>query len=82
MQAAGQVTELEVPLQSRVAWLRSNYSYFEDEHKDMLMAKLDALTKTSGKKVCSPSANQNTGLQDQGKCTVQRHGTDAECSIR
>ena len=56
MQAAGQVTELEVPLQSRVAWLRSNYSYFEDEHKDMLMAKLDALTKTSGKKVCSPDA--------------------------
>ncbi len=52
MQAAAQVTELEVPLQSRVAWLRKNYSYFEDEHKDLLMAKLDALTKTSGKKVC------------------------------
>ena len=55
MQAAAQVTELEVPLQSRVAWLRRNYSYFEDEHKDLLMAKLDALTKTSGKKVCSPA---------------------------
>lgn len=53
MQAAAQVTELEVPLKSRVAWLRRNYSYFEDEHKDLLMAKLGALTKTSGKKVCS-----------------------------
>ncbi len=52
MQAAAQVTELEVPLHSRVAWLRHNYSYFEDEHKDVLMRKLDALTKTSGKKVC------------------------------
>lgn len=46
------MTELEVPLSSRVAWLRKNYSYFEDEHKDVLMSKLDALTKTSGKKVC------------------------------
>lgn len=53
MQAAAQVTELEVPLHSRVAWLRHNYSYFEDEHKDVLMRKLDALTKTSGKKVVS-----------------------------
>ena len=51
MQAAAQVTELEVPLQCRVAWLRHNYSYFEDEHRDKLMSKLDALTKTSGKKV-------------------------------
>ena len=52
MQTAAQVTELEVPLQCRVAWLRKNYSYFEDEHRELLMAKLDALTKTSGKKVC------------------------------
>lgn len=52
MQSAAQVTELEVPAHSRVAWLRRNYSYFEDEHKDVLMAKLDALTRTSGKKVC------------------------------
>lgn len=51
MQTAAQVTELEVPLRSRVAWLRKNYSYFEDEHKDKLMGKLEALTKTSGKKV-------------------------------
>lgn len=51
MQTAAQVTELEVPLRSRVAWLRQNYSYFEDEHKHVLMAKLDALTRTSGKKV-------------------------------
>lgn len=53
MQAAAQVTELEVPLQSRVDWLRRNYSYFEDEHKHLLMAKLEAFTKTSGKKACS-----------------------------
>ena len=52
MQGAAHVTELEVPLSSRVAWLRKNYSYFEDQHKDVLMGKLDALTKTSGKKVC------------------------------
>lgn len=51
MQAAAQVSELEVPLHCRVAWLRQNYRYFEDEHRDVLMDKLDALTKTSGKKV-------------------------------
>lgn len=51
MQAAAQVSELEVPLHCRVAWLRKNYSYFEDEHREVLMHKLDALTKTSGKKV-------------------------------
>ena len=80
MQAAGQVTEREVPLQSRVAWLRSNYSYFEDEHKDMLMAKLDALTKTSGKKVCSPSCLLTYRLKTRTNVNV--HATDAECSIR
>ena len=51
MQAAAQVSELEVPLHCRVAWLRKNYSYFEDEHREVLMGKLDALTNTSGKKV-------------------------------
>ena len=51
MQTAAQVSELEVPLHCRVAWLRKNYSYFEDEHREVLMDKLDALTKTSGKKV-------------------------------
>ena len=51
MQAAAQVTELEVPLQSRVAWLRKNYSYFEDEHRHVLMGKLERLTQASGKKV-------------------------------
>ena len=51
MQAAAQVTELEVPLQSRVAWLRKNYSYFEVEHREVLMGKLEALTRASGKKV-------------------------------
>lgn len=51
MQTAAQVSELAVPLHCRVAWLRKNYSYFEDEHREVLMDKLDALTKTSGKKV-------------------------------
>lgn len=51
MQGAAQVSELEVPMHCRVAWLRKNYSYFEDEHRQVLMGKLDALTKTSGKKV-------------------------------
>lgn len=51
MQGAAQVSELDVPMHCRVAWLRQNYSYFEDEHREVLMDKLDALTKTSGKKV-------------------------------
>ena len=51
MQGAAQVSELEVPMHCRVAWLRKNYSYFEDEHREVLMDKLDALSKTSGKKV-------------------------------
>ena len=59
MQAAAQVSELEVPLHCRVAWLRKNYSYFEDEHRDVLMDKLDALTKTSGKKVSSCRMQQS-----------------------
>lgn len=66
MQSAAQVTELEVPLHSRVAWLRRNYSYFEDEHKDVLVTKLDALTRTSGKKVCILSQPLHTA---QYACT-------------
>lgn len=65
MQTAAQVTELEVPLQCRVAWLRKNYSYFEDEHRELLMGKLDALTKTSGKKVCRCGLATTLPLHEQ-----------------
>lgn len=71
MQAAAQVSELEVPLQCRVAWLRKNYSYFEDEHRDVLMDKLDALTKTSGKKVhcrLEQQTHESQGVAQSNNC--------------
>lgn len=76
MQAAAQVSELEVPLHCRVAWLRKNYSYFEDEHRDVLMDKLDALTRTSGKKV-SCSFKQ----QSYWPCKMSCHAVTALHSI-
>lgn len=70
MQTAAQVSELEVPLHCRVAWLRKNYSYFEDEHKEVLMDKLDALTKTSGKKVVCCCTRVFANLQAAMHCNV------------
>ena len=70
MQAAAQVSELEVPLHCRVAWLRKNYSYFEDEHRDVLMDKLDALTKTSGKKASSCWMQQSADLRARCQAVI------------